>query len=130
MMTPGSKPAVLLVDDDPDDLFALRAALGGLEIEIACAQGGDDALRALLRRDFALVVMDLMMPRLNGFEVAALIRERERSRSLPIVILTGFDEDGAAGLPGYRAGEFDYLRKPVSPEALRQKVLESIARPA
>ena len=87
------KVPILLVDDDPDDLVALRATLEPLGLEIVAAESGEDALRLLLARDFAIVVMDLMMPGLNGFETAALIRERDRTRGMPLVILTGFDED-------------------------------------
>jgi CheY-like chemotaxis protein len=93
------KIPVLLVDNDFDDLFALEATLEPLGLEIVKAESGDEALRAILRRDFALVVMDLMMPGLNGFETCSLIRARDRSRDLPVVILTGFDEEQAKGLP-------------------------------
>jgi CheY-like chemotaxis protein len=119
---------VLLVDDDFDDLVALEATLAPLGLEVVKAESGDDALRMLLRRDFAVIIMDLMMPRLNGFETCALIRARDRCRDLPIVILTGFDEDQAKGLPGYRPGAFEFMRKPVQPEALRAKVAACSAR--
>jgi CheY-like chemotaxis protein len=119
---------VLLVDDDFDDLVALRATLEPLGLEIVAAESGEEALRLILRRDFAIVVMDLMMPRMNGFEVCALIRERDRCRDLPVVILTGFDEDAAKSIPGYRPGAFEFMRKPVLPEALRAKVAECVDR--
>lgn len=119
---------VLLVDDDDDELFALQAALEPLGLEIVTAGSGDEALRLILRRDFAIVIMDLSMPRMNGFEVCALIRQRERCRDLPVVILTGFDEDGAKNIPGYRRGAFEFMRKPVQPEALRARVAESADR--
>lgn len=117
-------PAVLIVDDDPDDLFALQATLEPLGLDIEQAVDGEDALRRLLDRDFAAVIMDLMMPRLNGFEAAALIRERDRSRDLPILILTGFDADGMRGLPGYGTPGLECMMKPVLPEVLRAKVSE------
>lgn len=117
------KTPILLVDDDPDDLVALQATLAPLDVEVFTADCGEEALRMLLRRDFAMVVMDLMMPRLNGFEACALIRQRDRCRDLPIVILTGFDEEGARGVAGYgAAGRFELLRKPVDPEELRAAV--------
>ena len=122
------RPAVLIVDDDPDDLFALQATLEPLGLEIVQASDGEEALRRLLERDFAVVVMDLMMPRLNGFEAAALIRQRERSEDLPILILTGFDLDGMRALPGYRSEGLDFMSKPVLPETLRAKVAECAAR--
>lgn len=122
------KIPVLLVDDDADDLFALEASLEPLGLDIVKAGCGDEALRLILRRDFAIVIMDLLMPGMNGFEVCSLIRTRDRSRDLPVVILTGFDEEQAAGLPGYRAGAFEFLRKPVLPETLRARVAEAAAR--
>ncbi|MFI5344969.1 MAG: response regulator [Elusimicrobiota bacterium] len=123
-----ARAAVLIVDDDPDDLFALRATLESLELDIVQASDGEEALRRLLERDFAVIVMDLMMPRLNGFEAAALIRRRERSRDLPILILTGFDMDGMRGLPGYGAEGLEFMSKPVLPQTLRAKVAECAAR--
>lgn len=122
------KPAVLIVDDDPDDLFALRATLEPLGLELVQACDGEDALRRLLERDFAVIVMDLMMPRLNGFEAAELIRKRDRCRDLPIIILSGFDADGMRALPGYRSDGFEFLSKPVLPEALRARVSACAAR--
>lgn len=119
---------VLIVDDDVDELFALKAALEPLHLEIVTAETGDEALRLLLRRDFAIVVMDLIMPRMNGFEVCAFIRQRERFRDLPIVILTGYDEDGLKNLPGYQPGAFEFMSKPVPPEALRAKVAQCPGR--
>ena len=119
---------VLLVDDDADDLVALQATLAPLGLEIVKAESGDEALRLILRRDFAIVILDLMMPRMNGFEVCALIHERDRCRDLPVVILTGFDEDGAKELAGYRPGTFEFMRKPVLPEILRAKVADCVAR--
>jgi len=128
--TSSSPPAILIVDDDPDDLFAIRVTLEPLGLEIVEADGGEEALRRLLERDFAVVVMDLLMPRLNGFETAALIRQRDRSRGLPILLLSGFDPDGMSALPGYAAGAFECLSKPVAPEVLRAKVVERVARAA
>lgn len=119
---------VLIVDDDFDELVALQATLDPLRLEVITAESGEEALRLILRRDFALVIMDLMMPHMNGFEVCSLIRERDRCRDLPVIILTGFDEDGAKGLPGYRPGTFEFMHKPVLPETLRAKVADCVAR--
>jgi CheY-like chemotaxis protein len=119
---------VLIVDDDEDDLVALEATLGPLSLEVVKAGSGEEALMRILDRDFAAVILDLMMPRLNGFEAAALIRERDRCRDLPILILSGFDEDGARSLRGYPPPEVEYLRKPVEPELLRRRVAECAAR--
>ena len=119
---------VLLVDDDADDLVALRATLDPLGLEIVTAESGDEALRLILARDFAVVVLDLVMPRMNGFEVCSLIRERERCRGMPVIILSGFDEDGAKELRGWRPDGFEYMRKPVEPQALRARVAECVER--
>ena len=125
---PQDLPTVLIVDDDADDLVALEATLEPLGLRVVKANGGEEALKCILDRDFVVVILDLMMPRLNGFEAAALIRQRERCRDLPILILTGFDEDGARSLPGYPPPRVEYLRKPVAPEFLRQRVSECAAR--
>ncbi len=122
------KVPVLLVDDDYDDLFALEAALEPLGLEIVKAESGDEALRLILQRDFAIVITDLMMPGMNGFEVCSLIRAREHSQDLPVVILTGFDEEQAKELPGYLPGAFEFMRKPILAETLRARVAGSAAR--
>jgi CheY-like chemotaxis protein len=122
-------PAILIVDDDPDDLFAVRTTLEPLGLEIVEAGDGEDALRRLLERDFSVVLMDLVMPRLNGFETAAIIRKRDRSRHLPILILSGFDVDGMRALPGYDP-ELEHVSKPVAPEELRARVAACVARSA
>jgi CheY-like chemotaxis protein len=126
---PERRPAVLIVDDDPDDLFALEATLEPLGVEIVQAGDGEEALRRLLERDFSAIVMDLIMPRLNGFETAALIRMRDRCKDLPIIILSGFDVDGMRALPGYRADGFEFMSKPVLPDALRARIAAAV-RPA
>jgi CheY-like chemotaxis protein len=124
---PGTSRGILIVDDDPDDLLALEATLSSLRQEIVRARDGVEVLGLLLQRSFALVIMDLLMPRLNGFETGGLIRSRESSRDLPIILLTGFDVDGLPSLPGYRA-DFELMSKPVSPEALRARVLQCLSR--
>lgn len=122
---PPGPPAILIVDDDPDDLFALQVTLEPLGYEVVQAGDGEEALRRLLERDFTVIVMDLIMPRLNGFEAAEMIRQRDRCRDLPIIILSGFDSDGMSALPGYRAGAYRFLSKPVLPDALRAMVAEA-----
>lgn len=122
------KVPVLLVDDDDDDLFALEATLEPLGLEIVKAGSGAEALRMILQRDFSIVIMDLMMPGMNGFETCSLIRTRDRCRGLPVVILTGFDEEQAKEIAGYRPGEFEFMRKPVLPEVLRARVADSVVR--
>jgi CheY-like chemotaxis protein len=123
-----ARPAVMIVDDDADDRYALEATLEPLGVEIVRASDGEEALRRLLERDVSVIVMDLLMPRLNGFETAALIRGRDRFASLPIIFLTGFDSDGLRHVPGYHAGDYEFLTKPVLPEALRARVRDCVAR--
>lgn len=113
---------VLLVDDERASLLALEAVLADLEIEIVSADSGRAALRQMLDRDFALVVLDVGMPDLDGFAAAKLIRARPRSRATPIIFLTGRREDEAL-YRAYDLGAVDYLLKPVVPAVLRSKVL-------
>jgi CheY-like chemotaxis protein len=118
----GMNASVLLVDDNLPYLEALRDALEPLGVDVVTAASGEEALRLVLQRDFAIIVMDLLLPGLNGFEAGTLIRRRERCRDLPILITTGLDEDGLAGLAGYRPGAFELMTKPMRPERLRAKV--------
>src|ERR1700687_175514 len=96
------KPSILLVDDDPRNLVALEAALGSLDCTLAKADSGRDALKCLLVQDFALIVLDVSMPGMDGFETAGLIRGRDRSRSTPLIFLTAHDSRENWVLEGYR----------------------------
>lgn len=113
---------LLIVDDDPDDVFALNAVLTRLGRPLLCAESGEQALRLLLAQDVGLIIMDLMMPRLNGFETAALIRQRERSKTVPIVFLTGFDTQEVRFIPGFRPDFTEFARKPVDPDDFVSKL--------
>lgn len=118
-----SLPAhILLVDDDPGALMAMETLLEGPNRIIVQAQTGEDALRHLLRQDFAVILLDVRMPRLDGYETAALIRQRERSRYTPIIFLSGIDTLDADVVRGLTSGAVDYLVKPVVPEILKYKV--------
>jgi signal transduction histidine kinase len=117
-----ARPAVLLVDDRPQNLLALEALLDPLGLEMVKAQSGEEALRRVLERDFALVLLDVQMPGMDGIETARRIKARQRSRTLPIVFLTAIDTDPARVAAGYAAGAVDYLPKPVDPDALVSKV--------
>ncbi len=113
---------ILLVDDRPANLMALETILEDLGEELIKANSGKDALRQVLHNDFAVILLDVKMPDMDGFETAALIRARERSRHTPIVFVTAYhDDDHAFG--GYNAGAVDFLYKPINPEVLRSKVL-------
>src|SRR4051812_30772124 len=87
-VSPGQSVKLLLVDDHPENLLALEAILEAPGQELVLARSGDEALRQLLHHDFAAIILDVMMPGMDGFETAAMIRERERSRYTPIIFLT------------------------------------------
>jgi len=112
---------VLLVDDSPENLVSLEAALDGLEAELVPARSGMEALRHLLEQDFAAIILDVKMPDMDGFQTAEMIRSRKRSRHTPILFLTGYKSDEHL-FRGYDLGAVDFLFKPVVPEILRSKV--------
>jgi len=112
---------ILIVDDHAPNLLALEATLGDLG-EVVKAHSGDEALLHLLREDFALILLDVQMPGMDGFEAARLIKERERSRFIPIVFLTAHSRDASHVFRGYAQGAVDYVLKPFAPEILRSKV--------
>ena len=113
---------ILLVDDQPDNLLSAGAVLESLGEQIVKAESGREALRCLLDNDFAVIVLDVMMPGMDGFETAALIRERERSRHTPIIFLTALGRGEEHIRRGYTLGAVDYITKPFVPEILRTKV--------
>jgi len=112
---------ILLVDDTPDTLVSLEAALYGLGEELVVAHSGKEALRHLLHADFAAILLDVRMPEMDGFETAELIRSRPRSRQTPIIFLTGYKNEEHL-FRGYDLGAVDFLFKPIVPEVLRSKV--------
>ncbi len=114
--------SILAVDDDAKSLVALRELLQDLSLNVVTAKSGDEALRCVLKEDFAVILMDARMPGVDGFEAARLIRERERSRYTPIIFLTGAYEDAPSVHRGYEAGAVDYIVKPPRPEILKSKV--------
>jgi hypothetical protein len=118
----GGVPRVLLVDDRADNLLALRAVLEPLGHELVEASSGEEALRHLLAGEFALIILDVQMPGLDGFETARLIRGRERTRYVPIIFLTAISGEPDHHLRGYQSGAVDYVYKPFEPEILRAKV--------
>jgi signal transduction histidine kinase len=115
-------PRVLLVDDRPDNLLALRAVLEPLGLDLVEAASGEEALRHLLAGEFALIILDVQMPVLDGFETARLIRGRERTRYVPIIFLTAISGEPEHYQRGYESGAVDYVYKPFEPEILRAKV--------
>src|SRR3954466_1483346 len=113
---------ILMVDDRPENLLALDAILHGLGQKTVKAHSGAEALKKLLGQDFAVILLDVQMPGMDGFETAKLVRERERSRYTPIIFLTAYDRSEAAVARGYGVGAVDFLFKPFVPEILRAKV--------
>ncbi len=113
---------ILLIDDRPENLLALESMLGDMGHTLVKAQSGTEALKCLLREDFALILLDVQMPGLDGFETAELIHGRERSRNTPIIFLTALDRSEAGLYRGYSVGAVDFLFKPLVPEVLRSKV--------
>ena len=114
--------AILLVDDRPENLLALEGILEPLEQQLLFAHSGEDALRQLLLHDVAVILLDVQMPGLDGFETAALIKQRERTRHIPIIFVTAISKDEQQVFRGYSAGAVDYVFKPFSPDVLRSKV--------
>ena len=112
---------ILVVDDTPANLVAAEAALDPLKRQIVTASSGHDALGHLLDQDFALVILDVQMPEMDGFETARWIRSRERTQHLPIIFMTAHDHDEVSVLRAYELGAVDFLHKPFLPEVLRAK---------
>lgn len=119
---PEQKVNILLVDDRPENLLALEAILESLGQNLVMANSGEQALRCLLNQDFAVILLDVQMPGMDGFETARLIRERERSRHTPIIFLTAFNTINTHVFRGYSLGAVDYLFKPIESEILSSKV--------
>ena len=117
-----ARPEVLIVDDHPRNLDALESMLAALDCVFVRAETADQALLALLKHDFAAIVLDIQMPGMNGIELAKLIKQRKRSQHVPIVFLTAHLIDDRDVLQGYDVGGFDYLSKPINPDILRSKV--------
>jgi signal transduction histidine kinase len=122
LQEPVDRVKILLVDDQPENLLSAEAVLEGLGEQIVKAESGREALRHLLDEDFAVIVLDIMMPEMDGFETAALIRQRERSRHTPIIFLTALGRGEEHIRTGYDLGAVDYIMKPFVAEILRTKV--------
>ncbi len=116
------KARILLVDDRPENLLALEAILSSLDQTLVRASSGEDALKALLADDFAVILLDVQMPGMDGFETASHIKRRERTRDIPIIFLTAINREPQHAFRGYSAGAVDYLAKPFDPWVLRAKV--------
>jgi len=116
------KANILLVDDRPENLVALEAILGSLNQKLVPARSGDAALKALLSDEFAVILLDVVMPGMDGFETAAHIKRRPRTRDVPIIFLTALNSEPDFAFRSYSAGAVDYIAKPFDPWVLRAKV--------
>lgn len=120
---PGQTPArILLVDDREENLLALEAILGGLGHDLLRATSGAEALKHLLVQDVSLILLDVQMPEMDGYETAAHIKGRTRTQDIPIIFLTAIDREAHQAYRGYAAGAVDFLAKPFDPWVLRAKV--------
>lgn len=113
---------ILLVDDDSGNLISLEAILDSLELNVVRASSGREALKCLLHQKFAVILMDVQMPDLNGIQTAELIRQNQRMQHIPIIFLTAYDDMRNRVFEGYNVGAVDFLFKPVDPRILRAKV--------
>ena len=120
--TTNERASILLVDDMEDNLIALEAVLGSLNEPLVRARSGEEAMKALLRQHFALVLLDVRMPGMDGFETAANIKRLDQTKDVPIIFLTGAEDDSGYAFRGYATGAADYLTKPFDPWVLRAKV--------
>jgi two-component system, sensor histidine kinase len=118
----GERVNLLLVDDRPENLLALEAILEPLGQSLIRANSGPEALKQVLASEFAAILLDVQMPGMNGFEVAEIIKSREKSRTIPIIFLSAISKEDAYVFKGYSMGAVDYVFKPFNPDVLRSKV--------
>src|SRR3954465_12746639 len=116
------KVSILIVDDRHDKMLAYQAILSDLEENLVCAKSGKEALRCLLKQDFAVILLDGNMPGMDGFETASLIRQRPRSETTPIIFISAVNDTETHVSRGYSIGAVDYILTPVVPEILRAKI--------
>src|SRR5437899_2260895 len=117
-----SKVNILLVDDRQDKLLALEAILGTLGQNVVKARSGKEALRVLLKQEFAVILLDVSMPGMDGFETASLIRRRPSTEHTPIIFVTSIGNSPNQMYQGYSLGAVDYILTPIVPDVLRAKV--------
>jgi CheY-like chemotaxis protein len=118
----GNEAKILLVDDRAENLFALEAILSSLDQELVFARSGEAAVDAALAEEFAVILLDVVMPGMDGFETAAQIKRRGRTPNVPIIFLTAAGSEPELAFRGYAAGAVDYISKPFDPWVLRAKV--------
>lgn len=113
---------ILMVDDRPENLFALEAVLENQNYNLVRANSGEEALKCLLKDDFAAILLDVQMPGLNGFETAKIIKSRQKTKDTPIIFITAISKDKEHVISGYAIGAMDYIFKPFEPETLKYKI--------
>jgi len=121
-VTEDRRVELLLVDDRPENLLALEAILEPLGQKLVSAHSGEEALKCVLKHDFACILLDVQMPDMNGFDAAQIIKSREKSRYIPIIFLSAISKEDAYVFKGYSMGAVDYVFKPFNPDVLRSKV--------
>ena len=117
-----ARPKILIVDDKSENLVAIRTVLKGLDIELVEALSGNDALKATLHHDFTLALLDIQMPEMDGYELAAILREEEKTARLPFIFISAVYTDNLNVFKGYEKGAFSFITKPFQPEILINKV--------
>ncbi|MEH7255671.1 PAS domain S-box protein, partial [Neobacillus niacini] len=120
--TPTQKVNILMVDDHPENLLALEAVLTSPNYNLISAHSGKEALKCMLQHDFAVILLDVQMPGLNGFDTAKLIKAREKTKNIPIIFITAISQDMEHVHQGYSVGAIDYIFKPFQPETLKKKI--------
>jgi response regulator RpfG family c-di-GMP phosphodiesterase len=113
---------ILMVDDRPENLIALEAVLEGDDRELIKATSGEEALKLLIKHDFSLILLDVQMPGMDGFEVAELARANKKIQRVPIIFVTAISKEDYYKFRGYEVGAVDYLTKPIDPMIIQSKV--------
>ncbi len=121
-MSDNEHPNILLVDDKIENLLALEVILKEFECNLIRATSGQQALRRVLEHEFALVLLDVQMPGMDGFEVAELMKSRQESKDIPIIFITAISKEHEYVMKGFDVGAVNYMYKPVDPDKLRSKV--------
>ena len=116
------KDTILIVDDNDKNLYSLSSILMNDQLEIICVRSGEEALKQLLKKSFSLILMDVLMPDLNGFETARIIKTRKKTKDIPIIFISAVHKTEEFVAQGFEIGGFDYITKPVEPDMLRNKV--------
>ncbi len=121
-MSKNRDPKILVVDDDSENLWAMEVAMENLDIQVVTAETGQEAFSLMMRHDFAFVMLDVDMPEMDGYETAAMMKDIDRTRHLPVIFMTDGNKQKKYAFEGFDEGAVDYLSKPIDPDVLRAKV--------